>query len=162
VSDLLDIRKTVAEARSEARALGSPRIEAEHLLLALASHPRSPAGRLLESEGLDGNALRNALGAEFRDSLSAAGVHVDELAMPAPTTPPSGPRALGQSAKLALQRALRARAGRGRARRRLGSLHLLLGILEARAGTAVRALDRSGIDRARLKDRVRAHLAEAA
>ena len=36
-----DLRKIVAEAHSEARSLGASRIEAEHLLLALAAHPQT-------------------------------------------------------------------------------------------------------------------------
>jgi hypothetical protein len=68
---------------------------------------------------------------------------------------------MGQSARLAIQRALKARIGRGRDRR-LGSLHLLLGILTAQGGTAVRALDAIHVDRAELAGKVRAELERAA
>ena len=69
---VMDIRKIVALARSEARALGSSRIEAEHMLLALASQPRLSAGRLLNEAGLDPAAIREALDLEFARSLGAA------------------------------------------------------------------------------------------
>ena len=162
MSERLDIRKTMREASLEARGLGSSRIEAEHVLLVLASHPQSPAGRLLADKGLDRDAIRRAMDREFEQSLATVGVRLGDFSLPPATAPtPEGPRAIGQSTKLAIQRALKARIGRGRDRR-LGSLHLLLGILTAQGGTAVRALDAIHVDRAELAAKVRAELERAA
>jgi ATP-dependent Clp protease ATP-binding subunit ClpA len=159
VSERLDIRRVVAQARDEARSLGGPRIEAEHLLLAMTAHPQTAAGQLLVQEGLDHSALRTALDREFEHSLAAVGVRLDDFTLPAARGALAGePRYLGQSAKLALQRALKLRAGRGR-NRRLGSLHLLLGIVSAPRGTAVRALDAGEVDRAALVAKLNAVLA---
>jgi ATP-dependent Clp protease ATP-binding subunit ClpA len=161
VSERLDIRKTMTEARLEARDMGSSRIEAEHVLLVLASHPQAPAGRLLAAQGLDRAALRRAIDLEFENSLAGVGVRLADF-FALPTAPAlEGPRAMGQSCRLAIQRAMQARTGRGRARR-LGSLHLLLGILKAEGGTAVRALAAIDVDRAELAARVRAELEQAA
>ena len=162
MSERFDIRKTVTEARLEARDMGCSRIEAEHMLLVLASHPQSPAGRLLAGQSLDRDAIRRAVDLEFERSLASIGVRLGDFALPPATPPtPEGPRAMGQSARLAIQRALKARIGRGRDRR-LGSLHLLLGILTAQGGTAVRALDAIHVDRAGLAAKVRAELEQAA
>ena len=68
---------------------------------------------------------------------------------------------LAHSAKLAFERALKARAGRGRDRR-LDSLHLLLGIVSAEGGTVARALAAAEVDRAALAARARAALEHAA
>jgi hypothetical protein len=142
--------------------MGGSRIEAEHVLLALAVHTEWPAGRLLCELDLDHEALRRAFDAEFKDSLAAVGISLEAFALPAVSAVPGdGPRYLGQSTKVALQRALRARSGRGRARR-LTSLHLLLGILQPEGGTTARALAAVGVDRNRLLGSVHVALEEAA
>jgi ATP-dependent Clp protease ATP-binding subunit ClpA len=162
VPEQADIRKLVTEARAEARAMNSPRIEAEHLLLALAARPDLPAGRLLAEQGLDRAALRRALDLEFERSLAAVGVDLASFALPARTIASANdPRDLGQSARLAMQRAMQARTGRGRGRR-LTSLHILLGILGAENGTAVRALAGIGAGRAGLMRSARSALEQAA
>jgi len=158
----LDLRKTVRLARDEARALGSARIEAEHLLLALAAQPQLPAGRLLWGEGLRPDAIRDALDLEFAHSLGAIGISLHGFALPDTRLPFLGSLPLGRSAKLALQRTIWARSGRGRDRRRPDSLHLLIGILDARSGTVARALTLSGFDRDALAERARRELQERA
>ena len=69
---------------------------------------------------------------------------------------------MGRSAKLALQRGIMARGGRGRDRHRFDSLHLLIGILTAEGGTVARALTLSGVDRRALAERARRELGERA
>ena len=157
----MDIRETVALARAEAHALSSPRIEAEHLLLALATQPRISAGRFLAAERLDHDALRRALDLEFERSLTAVGIRLESFALPDAGLPLLGNLWLGRSAKLAIQRALKARTGRGRARR-LDSMHLLVGILSAEGGTVARALAAIEIDRTALLTQARAALERAA
>jgi ATP-dependent Clp protease ATP-binding subunit ClpA len=140
VPERLDPRRLVAEARDEARELGSSRVEAEHLLLALASHPETAAGRLLAEERLDPKTLRKALALDFERTLAMVGIRLESFALPeVRTSVARGPGSLGHSAKLAFERALKLRASQGRGRRP-DSLDLLEGILNAEAGTVGRAL----------------------
>ncbi len=162
MSERLNPRRIVAEARAEANALGSHRVEAEHLLLALSLRPDLDAGRLLADRGLDHETLRRALGLEFERSLAAVGIRLDGFALPAPGSALGrDAHALGQSVKLCLQRALQSRAGRGRDRH-LGSLNLLLGILTPPSGTVARALAAIDVDRDELAAIARTALEQAA
>lgn len=161
MSEVVDVRKIVSEARLEARAMSNSRIEAEHMLLALARHPELPAGRLLVERGLDYETIRHALDLEFERSLSAVGISLAGFSVPKAAAMTNDPRYLGHSAKLALQRALQARSGRGRGRR-LGSLHVLLGILSAQGGTVVRALAAIDVDHNDVANSVRAAFRQAA
>ena len=144
---ILDLRRTIRLARDEARAQGSARIEAEHLLLALAAQPQLSAGSLLWGDGLGPDAIRQALDLEFAHSLGAIGISLHGFALPDTRLSVLGAVPMGRSAKLAWQRAIQARSGRGRDRRRLDSLHLLIGILGGETGTVARALAISGFDR---------------
>lgn len=158
----LDLRKIIRVARDEARAQGSSRIEAEHLLLALADDPQLPAGRLLGDQGLGPDAIREALDLEFARSLGAVGISLHGFALPDKRLAVLGTLPMGRSAKLAWQRAIKARGGRGRDRLRFDSLHLLIGVLTADGGTVARALTMSGCDRRALADRARAELRQRA
>src|SRR6478609_5594872 len=60
----------VAEALGEARELGSPTVEAEHLLLAL-TRSDNAAAAALRAKGLDHDAVAEALAAETERSLAA-------------------------------------------------------------------------------------------
>ena len=158
---VLDIRAIVTAARDEARALGSSRIEAEHLLLALAARPRSSAGQVLNAAGLDPAAIREALDLEFAHSLGAVGISLHGFALPDARLSVLGALPLGRSAKLALQRAIKARTGNSRGRP-LDSLHVLIGILSGEGGTVARALDLAHVDRGALLTQAREGLAQAA
>lgn len=136
-----EARVVVERAREEALDAGSPSIEAEHLLLALARRG-SPA--LLEV-GLDHASCLEALDDELTRSLAVAGVGWDAPLRSRATL--NSPR-FGASSKLALERALRVAVERGD--RRLDARHVLLGVLRAELGTVPRALEGAGIDRAAL------------
>jgi hypothetical protein len=71
-------------------------------------------------------------------------------------------RWLGRSVQVVMQRAMKTRSGRGRSRRRLQSLHLLLGIVAPDLGTVPRALAAIGVDRGALIADARASLERAA
>jgi hypothetical protein len=64
----------VVQAREEARLLGATRLEAEHLLLALARQGAWDAGRVLADAGLDHDGIGRALDAEVLRSLESVGV----------------------------------------------------------------------------------------
>jgi ATP-dependent Clp protease ATP-binding subunit ClpA len=135
---------------------GSATIEAHHLLLAVAAQRGTTAHQVLTSVGLDQQAVREALDREFEHSLSAVGVSRAAFDLPEQSSDPGRPARIGASAKLALERGVAAAARR----KDLQSAHLLLGILEADAGTVPRALALAGIDRADLAARVRRALTD--
>jgi D-alanyl-D-alanine carboxypeptidase len=138
--------QTIIERGSdEAHQDGFATIEAQHLLLAIAARPEPT----LASAGLDHRTLREALEREFEHTLSAAGVSRATFDLPEPARNPKRPTQLGASAKLALERVARAHR-----KKDLRPAHLLLGILQAQAGTVPRALALAGVDRADLTARV--------
>ncbi|MGZ4430681.1 MAG: Clp protease N-terminal domain-containing protein [Gaiellales bacterium] len=150
-----DSRKIVRDARELARELEAPAVEAEHLLLAVARAPGTATYDLLGRTGLDYERAREALDAEFEDTLASVGIVLNEFELTAASSTPRTPR-WGTSAKLALQRS--AKLAVARHDRRITPAHILLGILRASAGTVPRALDRAGIDRANLSRQVSALL----
>jgi ATP-dependent Clp protease ATP-binding subunit ClpA len=140
-----EARAVVKCADGEARGQGSPTIEAEHLLLALAAADAVP--------GLDHGAVVAALEAERTRSLMAVGIAAGDFDLP--PAPVVNPR-IAQSTKLALERSLRAAVARSD--RSIKAGHILLGVLAAEAGTVPRALEAAGVDRAELRDRAAAAL----
>ena len=154
------VREVVTSAREQARLLGAPRVEAEHLLLALAAAPRWPSASLLAHEGLDRAGVLAALDAEFERSLGAVGILLAGFQLPEQRLPFTGELRLGQSAKLAFRRALLLRAHRRDPR--FDSLVLLCGILRAAEGLVARALAAAGVDRIAVLVRADAALAGAA
>jgi ATP-dependent Clp protease ATP-binding subunit ClpA len=139
-----DARAVVKDADTEARRLGSPTIEAEHMLLALARR---------EPFGLDRDEVLSALEAERERSLMAVGISAGDFDLP--PTPVTRPR-MAASAKIALERSLRASVARSD--RRIEAGHILLGVLAAEAGTVPRALSLADIDRDELRTRTAAWL----
>jgi D-alanyl-D-alanine carboxypeptidase len=140
----------IVRAQHEAREDGSATVEAPHLLLAVAGEPEPTTREVLDSAGLDQQAIRAALKREFEHSLSAVGVSSASYELPLPSRLPTHP-AMGTSAKLALERGF-ASVPR---KKDLRPAHVLLGILSAQVGTVPRALALVGIDRDDLTARVR-------
>ena len=138
----------VLQFEVEAKRVGAKFIEAEHLLLALASDPDSDAARLLKESGLDHQRLASALDEERRRTLSFAGIKGPDGKLVEATELDSS-LSLGTSAKAAVRRALIG-SRHDRHRARLRSIDLLAGILQAELGTVPRALAIAGIDRAAL------------
>jgi ATP-dependent Clp protease ATP-binding subunit ClpA len=146
-----EAKDVVKRARDEAAELRSPTLEAEHLLLALAAPASGPPATVLVDAGLDRERLLAAFEAELEGSLEAIGVPAAELLEQAPPSGWGAPR-WGTSAKLALERSLR--AAEARHDRRILSAHLLLGVLRAEVGTLPRALRRAGVEPAELAARI--------
>jgi ATP-dependent Clp protease ATP-binding subunit ClpA len=145
------VHTIIEQAGQQATKDGSATIEAQHLLLAIAAQEGTTAHQALTSVGLDQQAVREALDREFEHSLRAVGVSLAAFDLPQPSSDPGGSVRLGASAKLALERGVAAAARK----KDLQSAHLLLGILEAGAGSVPRALALAGIDQADLTARVR-------
>ena len=133
------------QARTCARLTGSASIEAEHLLLALASRPGTEAYAILRNAGLDADSVVEALAVEQAASLAAVGV--TSLSAPPPSYVPVA-HDVGESTRLALTRG--AAAAKARKDRRMRSGHLLIGVLSAAVGRVPRALAYAGIDKGRL------------
>jgi D-alanyl-D-alanine carboxypeptidase len=135
-------------AKEEARATGSRKVEAEHILLTLARQEGTDAREILESAGLDHAAILDAIEREFEQSLLAVGVSLEVKNLMSETAATDFQPRFGQSAKLALQRAADLEAGRFAPP--VEPIHLLLGVMYARAGTVPRILAISGVDTADL------------
>jgi ATP-dependent Clp protease ATP-binding subunit ClpA len=143
-----EARQVVKAAETLASGLGSPTIEAEHLLLALAN-----CQPVLAEAGLDHDGVLAALDEERERSLLAVGISAADFDLPpAPLTRPR----MAASSKIALERAVRAAVSRSD--KRIAGGHILLGVLAAEAGTVPRALAIAGIDRQELRDRAAAGL----
>ena len=92
-----EARFAVSAAETEARELGSPTIEAEHLLLALASLDRATTvGGVLAEVGLGRDDVIAALDAERERSLAAVGISIGDFDVP-PPRPTTKPRMRGAS-----------------------------------------------------------------
>jgi ATP-dependent Clp protease ATP-binding subunit ClpA len=141
-------RAAVESARQVAGSQGAEQVEPEHLLLALACGDRTHAAALALAEaGLDARAIATAIEEDLVAMLAIVGVPPSVVASTPPRPrldrPPFGP-----AAKKVLERALR-EASRRRLRR-VGTEHLLLGLLRPPAATVRRILSRLDIEPERL------------
>jgi ATP-dependent Clp protease ATP-binding subunit ClpA len=153
-----EARAVVADAVEEARVLGSPTVEAEHLLLAL-SRDSGVAGEVLAHAGLDHATVLDALETEFERSLEAVGVSAGAFDLPAGTVPTARRPRWGTSAKSSMQRVVEVAPDRGD--RRIESAHVLPAVLGAQEGTVPRALRCAGADPEALAAETRAALDRA-
>lgn len=143
-------RAVVTSAQDEARALGAPIVEAEHLLLAI-SAGGGAAATVLGQAGLDHGRLVELVDEERRRTLSTVGISAP--AAPAPAGHPRRSLRLATSAKTLLERAVREAT-----RSRTGAIddtQLLLAALQAEAGTVPRILALAQVDPAPLVSRLR-------
>jgi len=141
-----DAREVILHAsQEEARLAGRSTVEAEHILLALATHSD------LRPLGLDHDKLVEALEEEEEYSLAAVGIAAGDFEAPARPRGASRPR-LATSAKLALQRAIVASSKTGY--REITAGHLMHGILAAEQGRVPRALKIAGVDIDELRSKV--------
>ena len=144
-----DARRVALEATSVAAGLGSPSVEAEHLLVSIAASPHR-AGDALRDVGLDSAELRDAIQRDFERVLGRVGIDASGLDISA-NCRRTKPR-WGASAKQGLERAVKEAMLRGD--RRIGCEHILLGLLRAEYGTVPRLLAAEGIDRDELTGRL--------
>jgi D-alanyl-D-alanine carboxypeptidase len=153
---LVVVRQFVAEAKQDTAKF----IEAEHMLLALATNAGSDACSLLNESGLTYQQLISALREERRRTLAFAGVEpLDERQTAA--TELERQLTLGTSAKVAIKRALLASHDLRSHRPHIDSTGLLLGILQAELGTVPRTLAIAGVDRAVLMARTGNQMSQA-
>ena len=149
-----EARACVKASVEEARDLGHDSIGDEDLLLGILRCDEGLAAEALSSLGVTLEAAREESGRMAADALSSIGVSMEDirrqagdafdLRIPEGCRIPFSPRAKG-----ALAEALRLRDNR------IGTEHVLLGILAARDGTAVRMLARLSVEPGALEDRLR-------
>ena|SRR5436305_4664709 len=149
-------RDVVVRAVVTARRLGAEQVEPEHLLLALAAGHSDPAARALAELGLDPATIEHAIEQDLVAALDVVGVPASVVE----STPvyPSAPRpGLSLAVKEALERAVRAAAARGE--RRMGTEHLLLGLLDPPPFGLRRLLVALDVEVARIRALVEVELA---
>jgi len=132
-----EARLIVVDAADEARRDGSEVIEPRHLLLALTGDPA------VRDAGLDRDTVADALERDDDSLFAAAGVRLEG---PLPAARPATRRQLpfAPATRRALEAALRAAAERGD--RRVGGIHLLLGLLRTPAARTEPVLRQAGLD----------------
>jgi ATP-dependent Clp protease ATP-binding subunit ClpA len=130
-------RHAFVAANDEARTLGDARLGSGHLLLGLLHDPESDAGRILVPLGITLDAARDRLRAHAGDTPRAAPRDAGE-------TPAREAVEFTPEAKDVLERSLRAALRLGGAR--IGTGHLVLGLLDVAAGDGRRVLTAFGVD----------------
>ena len=150
-------RECVIAAVEEARALGHDSVGDEDLLLGVLRADRGTAAVALASLGVTLEAAREESEAMTSDALSSIGISLEDvrreagdafdMRLPDDRNIPFAPRA-----KKALERALKEALRLGD--NRIGTEHVLLGIVSNEDGTAVRMLARLGVPSEVLVDRL--------
>lgn len=134
-------RVAVRLALSEAHALGSHRIEPEHLLIALGDRSvRSGVADALMQFDLGQDRVRELVRAERSRSLASAGITAQ------PAVPTKGDLELSTASKTVLRRAVAS------SRHGVKEVELLRAILEQQTGTVSRMLAMAGVDKQVLLD----------
>ena len=152
-----EARACVQAAVEEARALGHDSIGDEDLLLGILRVDEGMAAEILSSLGVTLEAAREESERMTSDALSSVGISLEDIRkqagdafdtrIPEGRRIPFSPRAKGVLER-ALKEAVRLRDNR------IGTEHVLLGILENEDGTAVRMLDRMGLPAETLEERL--------
>ena len=144
-----DAKYAALEATSVAAGLGSSSVEAEHLLISIASG-KSRAAYALRDVGLEPEEIREAIQRDFERVLRNVGIDAGGVDLPANCrrTKPSW----GTSAKQGLEKALVEAKRRGD--KKIGCEHILRGLLAAEHGTVPRILAAEGINRDELTGRL--------
>lgn len=150
--DMRTIKGLLEGAESIARVMGEEEPGAEHLLLAATDLPDGAASRILARFDVDDLGLRSAIEASHAEALATVGVAVDEAARLSRIPPLEA--SSGQSiyrSRPSAQEAFQAAGALARSsRERLSGAHVVAAVARMEHGTAARALERLGVDRAAL------------
>lgn len=162
VREVRTIDRLLTGAETQARRLGDDLPGAEHLVLSALDLPDGTARAAFRRIGADPDAFPAAIAAQHSAALRAVGISVEATPPdpPAPAEPVrSGPLRTDASCQAAFQEA--ARLARSERPSRLRGAHVLLAVAAMEHGTAVRALEAMGIDRAALAAAAAAELGAA-
>lgn len=143
-------RRLVDLAKIEADGTGSSTIEAEHLLLAIASDEGSRAQALLESVGLSHYVITIALNQADNERLAVVGVPLERLAELRATSERRRAPRIGTTAKTALHHAVL-----NSEHQPLKPEHVLMGVLSDDTGRVPLALAIAGVERTTVLARLR-------
>jgi ATP-dependent Clp protease ATP-binding subunit ClpA len=152
-----EARACVQNAVEEARELGHDSVGDEDLLLGILRADEGSAAEVLSSLGVTLERAREECETMAADALASVGISLEEIRreagdafdvrIPQGRRIPFSPRAK-RVLEQALKEAVRLRDGR------IGTEHVLLGILGNEDGTAVRMLGRLGISPEMLEERL--------
>ena len=150
-TDMRTIKQLLEGAEREARSMGEEEPGAEHLLLSALLLPGGEGRRVLRAFGVDHAGLRSAILAQHSEALVGLGIDQERaagLAAPQPLDPPLG-RGLFRS-RTSAQEAFRAAAALAHrdGRSGLNGAHVVAAVAAMEHGTAARALEGLGVDRA--------------
>jgi len=134
-------RAAVKRAHGEARQYSHERLDAIHLLLALALDRETSAGAALRELGVTAQKIRNVMEAKIARGAEPPARRLSRT--------PEAKKAMRLATRLALREA------DGEAIAPVGSDHLLMGILLARRGLGHEILASAGITRQRLREALR-------
>lgn len=132
-----EVMALLRRAEQEARVLGAPACDAEHILLALVDGPAESASSVLSSLGLGRERIIEGLDRELTTALARAHVQLAELPRPH-ARGDSGPVRWGESAQRVVERSIGESPDDA-------SLRVLLGIVHAEAGVIPRLLAEFGV-----------------
>ena len=118
--------------------LGAEELDTQHLLLGLAEEPEGIAGRVLENLGLTPDRVREETPHAAGPGPLESGMRVRQIPFTAP-------------AKKTFELALREALALGR--NEIGTEHLLLGLLREGDNTALRVLQRCGLEAEMIRER---------
>lgn len=139
-----EVRRAVARAREEARALGAAKVGTEHLLLGIIGEEAGAVAGLLREFGVELEAAR----------LEAQPTALQEEAVIVDGEPvPPGPDGISPYARSVFEQSLREAVVRGDGY--IGPDHLLLAALRDPDGGASRTLAALGVDPDAVRDRLR-------
>lgn len=161
VREIRTIDRLLTGAEAQARRLGDDLPGAEHLLLSALELPDGTARGAFARIDADPDGLAAAVADQHAAALRAVGIAVDDAIVAVPPGPVepvrSGPLRTDASAQAAFQEAVR--QARSTRPSRLRGAHVVVAVAAMEHGTAARALEAMGVDRARLADAARAELA---
>lgn len=146
----------VLRAIEAARRLGADHVEPEHLLVAVAEGHADPAARALAELGLDAETIERAIEQALVAALDIVGVPASVVES-TPVYPGSPRPGFSLAAKGTLEAALRAASARGD--RRIGTEHLLLGLLDPPPFGLRRVLAALDVEAARIAALVQVEMA---
>jgi ATP-dependent Clp protease ATP-binding subunit ClpC len=149
-------RRTVLRAQNTARRLGAEQVEPEHLLIALAGGHTDPAARALAEAGLECEQIEQAIEQDLVNALDVVGVPASVVES-TPVFPRADKPGFSVPVREALEQSLRT-AIRHNARR-IGTEHLLLGLLEPPAVAVRRVLATLDVEPERLAALVQVEMA---